>query len=66
MEFVNVVCGNIAAKASQTGLDIAINPPVTIHPPAAGLPVPAGHIGLCFPIYVGENDKMELILFIKL
>jgi CheY-specific phosphatase CheX len=65
MEFINVVCGNIAAKASQTGKNIEINPPVTIHPPASGLPVPAGHAGLCFPIHVGEDNKMELILFIK-
>ena len=65
MEFINVVCGNVAAKASQTGVLININPPVTIHPPATGLPVPAGHTGLCFPIHVGENNKMELILFIK-
>jgi len=65
MEFVNVVCGNIAAKASQTGKTININPPSTIQPPAAGLPVPAGHTGLCFPIHVGEGSKMELILFIK-
>jgi len=65
MEFVNVVCGNIAAKASQTGITMNINPPVTIHPPAAGLPVPAGHTGLCFPIHVGEGNTMELILIIK-
>jgi CheY-specific phosphatase CheX len=65
MEFVNVVCGNIAAKASQMGKIININPPLAIHPTASGLPVPAGHTGLCFPIYVGENDKMELVLFIK-
>ncbi len=65
MEFVNVVCGNIAAKASQTGKTININPPVTIHPPTTGLPVPDGHTGLCFPIHVGEDNKMELILFVK-
>jgi CheY-specific phosphatase CheX len=65
MEFVNVVCGNIAAKASQMGKIISINPPVTIHPLATGLPVPAGHTGLCFPIHVGEDNKMELIIFIK-
>jgi CheY-specific phosphatase CheX len=65
MEFVNVVCGNVAAKASQMGTIININPPVTIHPPATGLPVPDGHTGLCFPIHVGEDSKMELILFIK-
>lgn len=65
MEFINVVCGNVAAKASQTGTIININPPVTIHPPATGLPVPTDHTGLCFPIHVGENHTMELILLIK-
>lgn len=65
MEFVNVVCGNVAAKASQMGKMLNINPPETIHPTAAGLPVPAGHTGLCFPIHIGEGNKLELILFIK-
>lgn len=65
MEFVNVVCGNVAAKASQMGVIMNINPPVTIRPPAAGLPVPAGHTALCFPIHVGDNEKMELILVIQ-
>jgi CheY-specific phosphatase CheX len=65
MEFVNVVCGNVAAKASQMGKMININPPVTINPPAEGVPVPAGHIGLCFPIHLGEDKKMELLLFVK-
>jgi len=65
MEFVNVVCGNVAAKASQTGVIMNINPPVTIHPPATGMPVPEGHTALCFPIHIGDGDKMELILLIK-
>jgi CheY-specific phosphatase CheX/mannitol/fructose-specific phosphotransferase system IIA component len=65
MEFVNVVCGNVAAKASQMGVIMNINPPVTIHPPAAGLPVPEGHTALCFPIHIGDGDKMDLILLIK-
>ena len=65
MEFVNVVCGNIAAKASQMGKVMNINPPVTLHPPATGLPVPSGSIALCFPIHIGETDKMELLLLIK-
>jgi len=64
MEFINVVCGNVAAKASQLGEVININPPVTIRPEAEGLPVPAGHIALCFPIHVGEGEKMELLLVI--
>jgi CheY-specific phosphatase CheX len=65
MEFVNVVCGNAAAKASKMGKIMGISPPVAINPPAGGLPVPAGHTGLCFPIHVSEGDKMELILFIR-
>ena len=64
MEFINVVCGNVAAKASQMGQVININPPVTIHPPASGIPVP-GHMALSFPIHIGEGEKMELILLIK-
>lgn len=66
MEFVNVVCGNVAAKASQMGVIMNINPPVTIRPPAAGLPVPAGHSALCFPIHICDGEKMELILLIKI
>lgn len=65
MEFVNVVCGNVAAKASQMGVIMNIDPPVTIHPPAAGLPVPAGHTALSFPIHINDGDTMELILLIK-
>lgn len=65
MEFVNVVCGNVAAKASQSGVVMNIDPPVTIHPPATGLPVPEGHTALCFPIHIEDGEKMDLILVIK-
>jgi len=65
MEFINVVCGNAAAKASQTGAVIDINPPVTIRPKVDGLPVPAGHTALSFPIHVAEGEKMELFLLIR-
>lgn len=65
MEFVNVVCGNVVAKASQMGKIMNINPPVTIHPPAAGVPVPDGQTGICFPIHVDNDEKFELILLIR-
>jgi CheY-specific phosphatase CheX len=65
MEFVNVVCGNIAAKASQSGKIVNINPPVTVKPDNAGLAVPAGFTGLCFPILVNEGETMQLILFVR-
>ncbi|HXE95596.1 MAG TPA: chemotaxis protein CheX [Dongiaceae bacterium] len=65
MEFVNVVCGNVAAKASQMGIIMDINPPVTLHPPASGLPIPAGHTALSFPIHIVGGDTMEMLLLIK-
>ena len=65
MEFVNVVCGNVAAKASQMGIIMNINPPVTIHPTADGLPIPDGFTALSFPIYIEDGDTMEMILLIR-
>ena len=65
MEFVNVVCGNVAAKASQMGVIMNINPPVVIHPPADGLQIPDGHTALSFPIHIEDGDTMEMILLIR-
>ena len=65
MEFANVICGNIAAKASQMGKVVHINPPVALHPPATGLQVPSGCTALSFPIYLGEGNSMEMALFIR-
>ena len=65
MEFINVVCGNIAAKASQMGTIININPPVTVHPPADGLQIPDAHTALSFPIHIEDGETMELILLIR-
>jgi len=65
MEFVNIVCGNVVAKASQSGMTLEINPPITIHPPLNGLPVPDGYRALLFPIHVSDDEVMELALFIK-
>lgn len=62
LEFINVVCGNVAAKASQDGLTLTINPPVTVPAPAAGLPLAAGEVGLCFPIHLEDGHQMELYL----
>jgi len=62
MEFVNIVCGNIAAKASQMGKIMEISPPTTIIPAENGIPVVEGHVVLCFPIHVGDYGKMELLI----
>ncbi len=65
MEFINIVCGNVVAKASQTGIHLEINPPITIHPPVTGLPVPDGYRGVSFPIHIGNDEMMEMVLLIK-
>jgi len=65
MEFVNIVCGNVVAKASQAGVNLEISPPVTLHPAAGGLAVTEGYRGVVFPIHVGDDEIMEMVLFVK-
>jgi CheY-specific phosphatase CheX len=63
MEFVNIVCGNVAAKAAQIGKTIDIAPPKIVDG-KGGLPVPDKNAGLLFPIYVAEG-KIEVGMFIE-
>jgi len=65
MEFVNIVCGNMATKTAQMGVIIDITPPVIILPPTTGMPIPEGHSALSFMIHVEDCDTMELILLIR-
>ncbi len=64
MEFVNVVCGNLAAKVAQFGQSIQLAPPQAIHPGSESLPVPVGRIGLLFPIHVVNGEEVALVLFV--
>lgn len=64
MEFVNVALGNIAAKAAQSGKAMEIAPPGILEAPE-GIPVPAGHKALCFPVCLSDGDRLELAVFIK-
>lgn len=65
MEFINIVCGNIAAKAAQFGFQIDITPP-GLNPQAdAGIAVPENHTGLMFPIYLSDGEVFELAVFIS-
>jgi len=65
MEFVNIVCGNIAAKAAQLGHTIDIAPPEMRQDCADGIAVPADHTGLMFPIYLSGGEIIELTIFIS-
>lgn len=65
MEFVNIVCGNVVAKASQAGATLDISPPLAIYPPEQGLEAPAGFRCVIFPIHVNDAGVMEMALFVK-
>lgn len=60
MEFVNVVCGNIAAKAAQLGRTMDITPPEMVRGKGS-IEAPAG--GIIFPICLAEGEDAELAIF---
>jgi CheY-specific phosphatase CheX len=64
-EFINIICGNIAAKAAQLGHSIDITPPEMRLDSADGIDVPADHTGLMFPIYLTDGEVFELTIFIQ-
>ncbi|OHB24954.1 MAG: chemotaxis protein CheX [Desulfuromonadaceae bacterium GWC2_58_13] len=64
MEFANIVCGNVAAKAAQLGLTFDIDPPYLINGQAGRIKVAEGEAALLFPVYVADGDTVELALFI--
>jgi len=64
-EFINIVCGNIAAKAAQLGHSIVITPPEMRADSASGIDVPQDHTGLMFPIYLSDGEVFELTIFVS-
>jgi CheY-specific phosphatase CheX len=64
MEFANIVCGNIAAKAAQQDIQLSISPPLSLGSPGETLQVPAGRTGLLFPIYVTDFRRVEMAVYI--
>lgn len=64
MEFINIVAGNVVAKAAQIGKPLEIHPPEILSD-GCGIDIPAGEIGLIFPIYLADNDHAELTLCLK-
>lgn len=63
-EFINIVCGNIAAKAAQLGHSIDIAPPEMRADSNTGIDVPQDHTGLMFPIYLSDGEVFELTIFV--
>lgn len=65
LEFANIVCGNVAAKASQYGKAVEILPPFALRPGGEGLAVPEQSLGLFFPLHLADGERAELTLFVK-
>lgn len=65
VEFVNIVCGNVAAKAAQQGTEVEILPPLSLRPGAEGVAVPPGEFGVLFPIHMADGERADLTLFVK-
>ena len=65
MEFINIICGNIAAKASQQGFQLDLGAPAINRATDAGVHVPEDHTGLMFPIYLNDGEVFELAIFVN-
>jgi CheY-specific phosphatase CheX len=63
MELMNIVCGNIAAKAAQMGKTVEIAPPQVLEA-KNGVPVPVGGQGLLFPVYMADG-RIEVGMFLE-
>ncbi|UFS70775.1 chemotaxis protein CheX [Geomonas sp. RF6] len=59
-EFLNIVCGNVAAKAAQKGKTIEILPPHLVHPASAGISVPSGSRGLFFTLHLSTAERASI------
>lgn len=64
MEFVNIVCGNVAAKAAQMGKTLEIAPP-SVSRPIAPTPLPAGQTGLLYPFHLADGERIDLVLVVS-
>jgi CheY-specific phosphatase CheX len=61
MEFVNVVCGNIVAKAVQLGINLDILPPEILDG-TGGIEIPSDYTALALPICLAEGTASVTII----
>jgi len=64
MEFINIVCGNIAAKSAQMGKPLDIFPPEILAGSQLQTPPPEPH-GLRFPMALPSGEAVILQVFIS-
>ncbi|MDY6848007.1 MAG: chemotaxis protein CheX [Geoalkalibacter sp.] len=64
MEFINIVCGNIAAKGAQLGHTLEINPPVVIAEGGREVEVPPSFRAIRFPVYISDGEEVEFSFWV--
>jgi len=62
VKFLDLVCGNIVSKAALQSYEIDMTP-VRMHQPSTGLNKGAAEIGLLFPIYLPDEEAIEITIF---
>jgi CheY-specific phosphatase CheX len=65
MEFLNIVCGNLAAKVAQLGKNLEILPPLIIQSENNLIAVPVGSQGLLFDLHPAGHEKIEIAVFVQ-
>ena len=65
MEFLNIICGNVAAKAAREGKNLDLLPPVALHPGPEGIAVPVGSRGLFFTLHLSNEGEAEVGVFVQ-
>ncbi len=65
MEFINVVCGNFAAKAAQLGKTVEIEPPQLLQHGAGGVAAAPGQKGLLFTFHLADGEHVEAAIFVN-
>jgi CheY-specific phosphatase CheX len=64
MEFINIVCGNVAAKAAQQGISFDIDPPLLLSSKGKIVKDKA-ETALLFPLFVADGSTLDLVIFIQ-
>ncbi len=64
-EFANVVLGNVVAKAQVKGYKLDIAPPELLEVGDRLIAVPAGMVGVYFPVIVPDGHRCEFALFVR-
>lgn len=62
--FVKAICDNVATRAALLGKPIEPSPPQLHTTAAEGMEAPPNRVGLSFPLYLAEDEGIEMAIFV--